>query len=104
MVIEARGGGGAPETVLTGATRPARPKDLNLTKPDIVNSSELVRDALRESMASFQVIFFCLVLEYLVGIFPKMHDNFFIYKKNTKFAKNFRIGNGPLFPFRLEIH
>lgn len=45
--------------VLTHAPRvQSRPQELNLASsctPDIVNSSELVRDALRESMVSFQV-------------------------------------------------
>lgn len=43
----------------TAVSRPVRPADLQLAgsssqQPDIVNSSELVREALRESMASFQ--------------------------------------------------
>jgi len=45
-----------PARIEVGVTRPARPVDLQLAsrQPDIVNSSELVREALRESMVSFQ--------------------------------------------------
>ena len=44
-----------------------RPHDLDLYRrpPDIVNSSQLVRDALRESMISFQVVLRFIYLSIL---------------------------------------